>query len=140
MLVVFSPLFCHLFLATEGAQGAVTVSVTPAAITLNPLAVRSFSAAVSGATNSGVSWSLSPQVGTLTAAGNTAAYVAPATINSKQTVTITATSLADSTAHAAATILLAPLVSVSLNPGSAVILAAGHSNSRPPFSGLRTRP
>ena len=53
------------------------------------------------------------------------AYVAPAVINSNQTITITATSLADNTTHSTATVQLAPLVSISLNPGSATVVAAG---------------
>lgn len=113
------------FLATQIARAAITVSISPAAITLNPLAVQRFSATVSGTTNSGVSWSLAPQIGTLTSAGGTAAYVAPATINAKQTVTITATSLADNTTRASATVQLTPLVSISLSPGSVTMPPAG---------------
>ena len=50
---------------------------------------------------------MTPQVGTLTPNGQTANYTAPGTISSEQTVTITATSVADTT-EAAATVTLMP--------------------------------
>ena len=41
---------------------------------------QSLTAAVTGSTNTGVTWSLSPNVGSLAMAGNTAVYAAPAIV------------------------------------------------------------
>jgi len=125
--VFFIAILNLLVFDVTSAIAAISVTVTPSAISLNPLAVQSFSAAVSGATNGAVSWSLAPSVGSVTTAGNKAVYVAPSTISSNQSVTLTATSLADNTTRATATIHLVPLVTISLNPGSA---ALGPANTR----------
>ncbi|MCX6630207.1 MAG: hypothetical protein NTW28_21525, partial [Candidatus Solibacter sp.] len=122
-----------LWLAASALHGAVLVTLstsnlTPAAgqgITLTALCT-----APSG--NLGVAWSYSPPVGTLgsgSAAGSNGTsinnYAAPATITSRTTVTITATSIQDSNAKASVTIQLTPS-SIVVTPGT-VSLAAGGS-------------
>jgi hypothetical protein len=84
---------------------------------------QQFTAAVTGTTNTGVTWSMNPNIGTLSATGP---YSAPAAISSSQTVTITAISVADPSKSATATVNLLPsaAVSVSLNP-TFVMLASG---------------
>src|SRR5260221_8073007 len=54
---------------------------------------QQFSATVTGSSNTAVTWSMNPQLGTL----SNGLYTAPATITSTQTVTDTATTPADST-------------------------------------------
>jgi hypothetical protein len=83
---------------------AISVSVTPGG-TLSPSQSIQFFATVSGTTNTAVNWSFTPQIGTLSANG---LYVAPSTITSGQTVTIKATSIADSTKSATASVILQP--------------------------------
>jgi hypothetical protein len=61
--------------------------------------------------NTAVTWSLSPVVGSITAAG---LYTAPASISSSQTLTVKATSVADPTKSATATAALNPPVSVTV--------------------------
>lgn len=99
----------------------VAVGLTPAAVSLQESQTQQFTATVTGATNTAVNWSLSPSVGTVSAAG---LYTAPATITAPQTVTITASSAADTSKSASATITLQPVVVVSLAPGNMSVSAA----------------
>jgi len=63
--------------------------------------------------NQAISWSISPTVGDISTGG---LYIAPSTLVTDQTVTVTATSLADTTKSATATITLMPPVAVSVTP------------------------
>jgi len=85
----------------------ITVTVSPATVSLNSLQQQQFTAAVSNTTNTAVTWSLNPNVGSISSSGT---YTAPALIVSRQTVTVTATSAADPTKHASATVTLVPLL------------------------------
>ena len=92
----------------------VVVTVGPASVTLAASEQQTFTATVTGASDTSVTWSISPSgVGTFDAA--TGVYTAPASIASAQTLTLTATSVADPLSSAAATINLTP-VQVSLSP------------------------
>ena len=112
---------------TKSASATITLRA-PCSVTLNPTSAslaatqsQQFSASVTGGSgNTAVTWSLSPTVGTLS---NTGLYSAPATIATQQTVTVTATSVADPTKSASATITLRTPVSVTLNPTSASLAA-----------------
>jgi hypothetical protein len=72
---------------------AVTIAVIPAGIVLSPGQTAQFSATVNGSTNTAVTWSMVPAVGTLSTTG---LYTAPASFTVTQTVVVTATSVADS--------------------------------------------
>jgi hypothetical protein len=85
--------------------GGVSVQVSPAAASLYASQPQQFTSTVFGSTNTAVTWSYSPQVGTLAAGG---LYTAPASVTSSQTVTVTATSQADTTKSASATVTLLP--------------------------------
>ena len=84
------------------------VNVKPGTINLSA-AKRQFTASVPSATNQNVTWSMTPSVGTISSSG---LYTAPATISAAQTITVTATSAADTTKFSSAM--------VGLVPGSAV--------------------
>jgi hypothetical protein len=99
-------------LAIDDASG-VSVQVSPRSATLQQSGTQQFTATVTGTTNTAVTWSIQPQVGTLTPNGQSALYTAPAVITNQQVVTITATSIADSTKSGSAAITLIP-------PGAAV--------------------
>src|ERR1035437_6583329 len=73
----------------------VTVSLTPFSVSLRPSQNQTFTATVSGTSNTGVTWSLNPALGGLVSSATTAVYVAPSTAPTTQSVTITATSMAD---------------------------------------------
>ncbi len=82
----------------------VGLTVQPASVSLGAAASTTFSASVTGTSDTAVTWSLSSSVGTV-AKG---VYTAPATIGSSQTVTLKAASVADPTKFATATITLTP--------------------------------
>ena len=87
------------------AASGVSVQVNPPTTSLYASQPQQFTASVTGSTNTAVTWSYNPQVGTLTAGG---LYTAPTSINTAQTVTVTATSQADTTKSASATVNLLP--------------------------------
>ena len=88
------------------------VQVTPTAASLFATQQQQFSSSVVGSSNTAVTWSYSPQVGTLTAGG---LYTAPASVTATQSVVVTATSQADTTKSASATVTLLPPVG-AFNP------------------------
>jgi hypothetical protein len=123
------------------AQTTLTVTVVPVvSITISPTTIalgqgqqQPFTATVTGSTNTAVTWSFTPTVGTLSSA---ALYTAPSTVSATQSITIKATSVADSTKSATATITLQPpasppppsTVSISVTPPSVIL---GPSQQQP---------
>src|ERR1700733_14682286 len=105
------------------SRSSVTVNVSPTSASLNQGQSATFTSTVTGANNTGVTWQLSPLIGTIT----NGVYQAPPVIVSQQTVTITATSVADSLVTASATVSLQP-VAVTVGPASAS-LAPGQSTT-----------
>lgn len=102
---------------------AVQVSINPTAVSLGVSATRQFTASVTGRSNTAVTWALTGP-GTLSASG---LYTAPSTITSGQSATVKATSVADPSRSASATVtLVAPAtpVSVTLTPSVATVNAA----------------
>ena len=91
------------------AIAGVLVQVSPTPVNLYASQQQQFTASVTGSTNTAVNWTYSPQVGTLTVGG---LYTAPASITAGQTVSVTATSQADTTKSATATVNLLPPASV----------------------------
>jgi len=87
------------------SKAGVSVQVSPGTASLQASQTQQFTASVTGSTNTAVTWSLSPQVGTITANG---LYTAPMSISAAQTVRVTATSQADNTQSASATVNLLP--------------------------------
>ena len=96
----------------------ITVTVSPASVTLNTGGTQQFTAALTNATQ-GVTWSISPQVGTI---DNTGLYTAPATITSNNTrITVTATSIDDPTKSATATVTLQAVAAISVTVTPATV-------------------
>jgi RHS repeat-associated protein len=84
----------------------ISVSITPPSATLFGGQTQQFTASVVNSSNQTVVWTIIPAgVGTIDATG---LYTAPVTISVQQTVTITATSLADTTQSASAAVSLSP--------------------------------
>jgi len=100
---------------------SVSLSVLPSSASVTAGGVAVFGANVAGTSNTGVTWSLSPSVGSI----SNGTYTAPALITSQQAVTVTATSVADPTKSASAIVTLIP-AAVSLAP-STISLSAGKS-------------
>lgn len=91
----------------------VTVSLNPGSVTLTASQTQAFTATVANTSNTAVTWSLSPALGSISASG---LYTAPASIGSQQTVTLTATSVADPTKSSGARISLLPAATHYLSP------------------------
>ncbi|MFB3778513.1 MAG: Ig-like domain-containing protein [Bryobacteraceae bacterium] len=94
------------------------VTVVPPWRKLYPSQTQQFNARVTTSTNQAVTWSLSPNVGIISGTG---LYTAPSSIASQQTVTVTATSVADNTRSGSAKAWLYPPVSVSVSPATAAL-------------------
>ncbi len=103
---------------------SVSVSLSPSSSSLQPGATTSFTATVTGPTNTSVTWQASG--GIVTGTGTTISYKAPASAGS---YTLTATSAADNTKKATATI------TVSAVTGTSVTVAAAGDISCDPTSG-----
>jgi parallel beta-helix repeat protein len=104
----------------------VTVGLTPATSSLSAGGSATFTATVSGSTNTAVAWTVdgvaggNATTGTLSGTGNTVVYSAPA---SAGTHTLVATSAASSSSSASASIsVAAPVVNVTLNPSGSLSL------------------
>jgi len=102
---------------------AVSVLVTPTTASVNAGGSVQLGATVSGSTNTGVTWNVSPAVGTVSASG---LYVAPASVPAATVVSVRAVSVADPAKSAAASVTVNPAaISVSVTPGTASISAGG---------------
>jgi len=99
----------------------VSVTVGPATATLAANQTMQFTATVTGGSgNTAVTWNVNPNVGSVSSTG---LYTAPASITTQQTVTVTATSVADGTKTASAAVALLAPVNVTLSPSSATLAA-----------------
>src|SRR5216683_7088575 len=87
------------------SASGVFVQIAPTTASLYASQQQQFTASVTGNTNTAVNWTYSPQIGTLTASG---LYTAPASVTTAQSVSVTATSQADTTKSAVATVNLLP--------------------------------
>jgi len=107
-----------------GTEAGVTPSLNPLAVTLYESQSQQFNVLQTGLCSAGDAvWSLSAgSPGTLAVTG---LYTAPATINTKQTVTVTATTLGASSTQLSATITLMPPVAVTVTPGMAALPTGG---------------
>jgi hypothetical protein len=83
--------------------GSVGVQISPTTVNLTASQTQQFTPTVTGTTNTNVTWSLSPAVGTVSSSG---LYTAPSSITSNQAVSVIATSVADTTKTATATVNL----------------------------------
>jgi hypothetical protein len=99
----------------------ISVTITPATASLLLGNTQTFAAAVTGATDTTVSWSVngiaggSPVIGIITAAG---IYTAPADLPQAPAVQITATSNSDKTKFAAATLTITSDIAIVIAPGT----------------------
>jgi len=106
----------------------ISIIVSPASVSLNGGASQQFTASVQGTSNQAVTWTISAPgcsgaaCGTVTADG---LYTAPTPVGAAVSVSIIATSVADSTKTGRAAASLVP-VSVTISPGS-ISLNAGAS-------------
>jgi len=93
----------------QNAQNA--VQLTPQSVVLGQNDQQQFTALLPNSTNGSFTWTVSPSVGSSNVVSSNSAvavYTAPSVISSGQTVTVTATSVADPTKQASARIQLLP--------------------------------
>ena len=100
---------------TAHVDGGIAVNVTPATGTLRAAAQQPFTATVTGTTNTGVTWSVNgvaggnTTVGTVDTTGN---YAAPVIVPANNNITVTATSVVDTTVSGSAAVTLSNPVPV----------------------------
>ncbi|HEV3198452.1 MAG TPA: Ig-like domain-containing protein, partial [Bryobacteraceae bacterium] len=101
----------------------VSIQVTPATATVAAGQTQQFTAQVFGISQTGVTWSINPQVGSIDP--NRGIYTAPQSITAGQKVSVIATSTFDPVATGTATVTLA-LPSITVSP-AAVTLTGGQT-------------
>jgi YD repeat-containing protein len=103
-----------------GGENTVAISISPTSGSLYAGQTQQFTGTVINATNTTVTWSISPSgVGSINSTG---LYTAPTPNTTLQTVTVTATSVADNTKSASATVTLNPSPQITnLSPNSGAI-------------------
>jgi Bacterial Ig-like domain (group 2) len=92
-----------------------SVTVAPAFASLYGAQSLQLSATVTGTSDSNVTWTINPQMGTLSSSG---LYTAPPTISAPQTILVTATSTANPTESGSVDLYLLPPVAVTLSPST----------------------
>jgi Fe-S cluster assembly iron-binding protein IscA len=103
----------------------VSVSVSPSSAQVIAGAQKQFKATVSNTSNTTVTWSVGGSGCSGTSCGTISSnglYTAPSTVPNPAQVSITATSVADTTKSSTATVTIIPPVSVSISPTSAKVL------------------
>src|SRR6185436_13537923 len=113
--------------ADATVAGTATVTLLPVTITISPSTKTLFAAqgqqfvsTITQAANTLVNWSITPAgIGSVNSAGF---YQAPSSISNQQTVTVTATSQADTNKTSSATVTLQP-VGITLAPTSVTLTA-----------------
>jgi len=113
--------------SSGGGGGGVTVTIAPRSVNLPITVTQQFTATVTGASNTAVNWAVSGSGCTGAACGtisSTGLYTAPSSIPSPATVTVMATSVADSTKSDHVNVTLVH-ISVSVAPNSATVALNG---------------
>ncbi len=116
--------------STSSTPAAVSVTVGPPTASVTIGATQQFTATVTNATNTAVTWQVNgvaggnATVGTISSGG---LYTAPASVPSPATVTVTAVSQADSskTATASVTVTASAAISVSVTPSTQSVAVNG---------------
>jgi hypothetical protein len=111
---------------TVSAALTVAVAVSPTTASLTSNGTTSFTATVLNTSNTAVTWTTSG--GAISGSGNTITYIAPSTAG---TYAVTATSVADPSKQASATVNVTALpapVSIAINPSTASLETSASTN------------
>ena len=132
--------------ATVTIQNAknISVSISPTYATIAVNGQQQFTPTVTGTSNVAVNWSVSGigcvgfSCGAISSAG---LYTAPATVPTSAIVTVTATSVADPTKSASATVVIqsASAINVTISPTSAVVMTGGQQQFTATVTGTTNR-
>lgn len=115
--------------ATVTVALPVAVAVAPTAATVTAGKQQQFTATVSNTTNTAVTWTIAgsgcsgASCGSITAGG---LYTAPSSVPNPAQVSVTATSVADTSKSATATVTIVPPVAISIAPKTAQLLTGAH--------------
>jgi hypothetical protein len=113
--------------AGEPAPPAITVSVSPANVTVVVGATQQFRVTVTGSTNTAVNWSIAGTGCNGSACGAidaTGLYTAPTTVSSALTITVSATLQSDPTKSGTSRVTV-PVISVTVSPASPTVVLGG---------------
>jgi hypothetical protein len=117
-------------------------SVIKAAVTVNPssftlAAGQKLSLSVAGAPAQGVTWTISPSLGTLSGAATSATYTAPATVTQSQSVILSATAAGAPASIARVNVALLPAVTVAVNGPAPDLTSGGNETFTSTVSGAQ---
>lgn len=114
--------------ASSSVSGSTTLTVSQIGVTVSPTtatvpggATQQFTATVTGASNTAVTWSAGGVVGGNSTVGtidSTGLYTAPTTVPNPSNVTVTATSVADGVTSASATVTVTQAIGVTITPST----------------------
>jgi hypothetical protein len=110
--------------SSGSSKSSVTVSVSPATAQVTVGLTAKFTATVSGASDTGVTWKVNGKSGgnaTVGTISTTGLYTAPSSVPNPATVTLTAVSNADNNAGASATVTIVGASSVTVSPAAATV-------------------
>ena len=107
---------------TLTTQISISVSLSPASVSLNQSQTARFTPKVTNTLFTAVNWTVHPAMGNI----SNGMYTAPATIETAQTVTVTATSAADPSKSGSSEVHLLPPVAVAVSPSS-ISIESGES-------------
>jgi hypothetical protein len=110
------------------SSSGVTVSISPSTANVAIATTEQFQATVTGSSNTGIAWEVNGFAGGNSAAGTISAtglYQAPAVLPAIVAVIITALSVADPQASAAATVTLTAGIGVTVSPSTAGLTPGG---------------
>jgi YVTN family beta-propeller protein len=123
-------LWSALVVGCGGGSSTVAVTITPTTATTKLQATQQFTAAVTGNDDTNVTWSVNSvtggnaTVGTVTTQG---LYTAPANALNSSSVSVTATSVADTSKYASATVTISSGATVTVFPTAGVTLSPGET-------------
>jgi len=106
---------------SASSPSQIAVSVSPSTISLHSSGQQQFTAAVTNSSNQAVNWTVVPNgagTGSISSGG---LYTAPSTTPVQQTVTVVATSQADPSKSATASVTLQSSVAITIDPESALL-------------------
>jgi DNA-binding beta-propeller fold protein YncE len=113
-----------------GGSSTVAVTITPTTATVKLQATQQFTATVTGNSDTDVTWSVNSvtggnaTVGTVTTQG---LYTAPANALNSSSVSVTATSVADTSKYASATVTISSGATVTVFPTAGITLSPGET-------------
>ncbi len=120
--------------------GPLTMSISPSSQNLNACQTQQYTVSINHNPNTAVTWAISPNVGFINTSG---VYTAPPSITSQQTITVTATSVADPTKTISSSATIHPstgscVTNISVSPATQTLNAGATQQFTASSSGTTT--